>query len=157
MSKQEEDKNVDLLFQDIWPALTLSQQRILSANRLTEVLIGVGVTVTVTTVALAEDIQPWSCSLWWLAGACLCLFTALAIGFYSRTITGFTMLDLGAFLDPKALGIETKEFQKGIVKRASERIADNEHALHKKYRFTQGMFIAYFAETVLVAIWLLVR
>ena len=156
MSKQV-DQNVNLLFQDIWPALTLSQQRILSANRLTEVLIGVGVTVTVTTMALAQDIQPWSCSLWWLAGAGLCLFTALAIGFYSRTIKGFTMLDLGAFLDEETLRIETRNFQFSVLTRANQRIAENEQALHKKYRLTQGMFIAYFAEAALVAIWLLVR
>ena len=152
-----EVENVDLLFRDIWQALALSQQRLLSANRLTEVLIGVGVTVTVTTVALAQNIKPWTCSSLWLFSGLLFLLTASVLGFYSRTIQGFTMLDLAAFLNRPTLKIETTQFKFSILTRATERIRENEHALRKKYLLTQGMFVAYLLEATLVAIWLLVR
>ena len=85
------------------------------------------------------------------------MFVALVLGFYSRTIQGYKMLDLAAFLGEQTLKIETTQFQFSILTRATQSLTANEQALRKKYRLTQGMFIAYFVEVVLVAIWLFVR
>lgn len=152
------DNNLSVLVEHVQPSLALSQRRILSANRLVEVLIGVGVTITLATLALARNIELWDCSSWWLLGAGLSLVTALALGFYARTVVGFTVLDLMVFTDQGTyLSLTTPQYKLAIIQQSMKRIMENEHALRKKYLLTQGMFGAYFLEAVLVTTWLLVR
>ena len=145
-------RNLDLLVSFVWPALTLSQQRIAAANRLLEWLIVLGVTITLTVLSIAarsDQARPLSPLLL----ALIFLIVATVLGFLSRRITAMLVLDLTP-LSESLLMVEY-HFKHEIVTTTGECIAENNRIVTRKYHHAVVMGGLYLGEATMLTLWLI--